>query len=267
MIINSYSFGGYTARTAAFLSATGISDATIANALNTMDLALISAGLLPTGTGAGTMKAIYPFVGGTATTHKFNFVNPADTDAAFRLTFAGGWTHSATGAKPNGTTGYANSHFKASVNLSSINSYHQSFYSRLDTAAAERGCMGTLTGSTYWNIFPLYLDSRFYCGLMISAYMSSAEIGSKGLYLNSRTASNASATYRNSTQRATSATAPGTISNIDLYIGALNFNGAPFYYTDIECAFSSIGDGLSSIDVSNFYNLIQAFNTSLARQI
>lgn len=255
------STSSYTARTLAFLAATGISDTTIANALNTMDLALIANGL------DTKMKALYPFVGGTATTHKYNFMNPADTDAAFRLTFAGGWTHSATGAKPNGTTGYANSHFKASVNLSSVNSYHQSFYSRLDTAAAERGCMGTLTPSNYWNIFPLYLDSRFYCGLMTSSYMSSLETGSKGLYLNSRTASNASATYRNATQRATSATAPGTVSNLDLYIGAINFNGGTYYYTNIECAFSSIGDGLSSTEEGNFYTLIQNFNTALSRQV
>ena len=31
------------------------------------------------------MKAIYPFVGGTATTHKFNLKDPADINAAFRL--------------------------------------------------------------------------------------------------------------------------------------------------------------------------------------
>ena len=85
MIINSYSFGGYTARTTAFLAATGITDTTIANALNAMDLALIAAGL------DTKMYALYPIVGGTATTHKYNFMNPADTDAAFRLTFSGGW--------------------------------------------------------------------------------------------------------------------------------------------------------------------------------
>ena len=36
-------------------------------------------------------KAIYPIVGGTATAHKFNLKNPADTNAAFRLAFTGGW--------------------------------------------------------------------------------------------------------------------------------------------------------------------------------
>jgi len=35
------------------------------------------------------MKAIYPFIGGTAATHKWNLINPQDTDAAYRLTFFG----------------------------------------------------------------------------------------------------------------------------------------------------------------------------------
>jgi hypothetical protein len=66
--------GENTARTQEFLTATGITDATIISALNAMDNSLISAGLLPSGTGAGKIKVLYPFVGGTAATHKFNFV-------------------------------------------------------------------------------------------------------------------------------------------------------------------------------------------------
>ena len=53
------------------------------------------------------MKALYPFVGGTATSHKFNLKDPRDLDAAFRLQFNGGWTHNSNGVTPNGTNGYA----------------------------------------------------------------------------------------------------------------------------------------------------------------
>ena len=113
----------YTARTTAFIAATGISDTTIINALNTMDLSLISNGL------DTKMKALYPFVGGTASTHKYNFMDARDLDAAFRLTFSGGWTHSSTGAKPNGTNAYADTYLQPSVSLSQ-NSTHLSYYSR-----------------------------------------------------------------------------------------------------------------------------------------
>jgi hypothetical protein len=107
-----------TARTTAFLTATGITDQTIIDALNAMDNSLISAGLLPSGTGAGKIKALYPFVGATAGTHKFNFVDPRDLDAAFRLTFNGGWTHNSNGVLPNGTNAYGDTFFNTLSNLS-----------------------------------------------------------------------------------------------------------------------------------------------------
>jgi hypothetical protein len=107
-----------TARTQAFLTATGITDQTIIDALNAMDTSLISAGLLPSGTGAGKIKVLYPFAGSTATTHKFNFVNPLDTDAAFRLNFLGGWTHDSNGAKGNGSNATANTFFNINSNYS-----------------------------------------------------------------------------------------------------------------------------------------------------
>ncbi|MGA1049840.1 MAG: hypothetical protein ACO3UU_17695, partial [Minisyncoccia bacterium] len=64
------------------------------------------------------MKALYPFIGSTATSQKFNLINPADTNAAFRLSFQGGWTHSSTGALPNGTNAYAETYIIPSTNLS-----------------------------------------------------------------------------------------------------------------------------------------------------
>ena len=83
-----FGYPNYTARTSAFAAATGITDTTILNALNTFDTGLISNGL------DTKMKALYPFVGGTANTHKFNFMDARDTDAAFRLQFNGGYIHS-----------------------------------------------------------------------------------------------------------------------------------------------------------------------------
>ena len=112
MIINSFLFApSYTARTTAFATATAITDTTILNALNTFDLGLISNGV------DTKMKAVYPFVGGTSTTHKYNFMDARDLDAAFRLQFSGGWVHSANGALPNGTNALANTYLIPNVNL------------------------------------------------------------------------------------------------------------------------------------------------------
>lgn len=81
------------------------------------------------------MKACYGFVGGNAWKHKWNWKDMRDLDAAFRLSFlGGGWIHSGTGAKPNGTSSYADTFFNPNANLS-VTSTHLSFYGDNSTAA------------------------------------------------------------------------------------------------------------------------------------
>ena len=101
-LVNPYSYAtGCDADALAFLSAAGITDATITSAICTLVTTMKADGTW------AKMSAIYPFVGGTATTHKYNLKNPADTNVAFRLSFVGGWTHSGNGALPNATNAYA----------------------------------------------------------------------------------------------------------------------------------------------------------------
>jgi hypothetical protein len=64
------------------------------------------------------LTAFYPFVGNTADQQKYNLVNPQDTNAAFRLTFYGGWTHSSSGLIGNGIDSYADTNWNS--NLSTI---------------------------------------------------------------------------------------------------------------------------------------------------
>jgi len=103
--------GGSDADADAFLAAAGISDATISGAITQFCLDLKSASIWT------KFVAVYPFVGGTSSTHKYNLKDPNDTDGAYRLTFGGGWTHDSTGVTPNGTTGYADTHINASTDL------------------------------------------------------------------------------------------------------------------------------------------------------
>ena len=63
----------------AFLAATGIADATTIDALCALVTSLKADGIW------SKLDAIYPVVGSTAATKKYNLKNPLDTDAAFRL--------------------------------------------------------------------------------------------------------------------------------------------------------------------------------------
>lgn len=259
MIINSYSFGGYTARTTAFLAATGITDTTIANALNTMDLALISNGL------DTKMKALYPLVGGTATTHKYNFMNPADTDAAFRIVWAGGITHSGTGVLFNGSTGFGDTKLIPSTDLS-LNSTALSCYSR--TNANNQYDMGaTITAGFHRCELPARYGDLFYLLINQTAVGSVANTLSTGLLSASRTASNLTTAYRNGTSLGSSSNASNTLPNFSMYVGAGNFSGSASEYSSKEYCMFSISDGLTAADESNFYTLIQAMQVALGRNV
>ena len=76
-----------------------------------------------------TTGAVYPMAGGVADSHKFNFLDPRNLDAAFRLQFFGSLTHSSLGIKGNSDIGgYANTFLIPSTHLI-LNNTHLSFYS------------------------------------------------------------------------------------------------------------------------------------------
>lgn len=82
-----------------FITNAGITDPTQQSAITAMVISFKNAGLWT------TAKAIYPYVGGTATTNKYNLKDPRDLDAAYRIVFAGGVTHNSGGVTFNGTSG------------------------------------------------------------------------------------------------------------------------------------------------------------------
>lgn len=260
MIINPYSFGvALDTDAQEFLTAVGITDSTISGATNTLVTTMKSDGIWT------KMKAIYPMVGGTASNHKWNLKDPRDLDAAFRLQFFGGWTHSANGALPNGTNGYANTFLSPSTNLTANNT-HVSYYSRTNGSGFD---LGNINGS---NILGL---STGYIGVAYSdqynfntARISQSVANSQGFYIGSRINSTTHKLYKNGSQIGTTNNgAAGTPINLSLFLGSLNSSGSGTLYSNKECSFSSIGDGLSDLEVLNLYTIIQTFQTNLGRAI
>jgi len=250
----------------AFITAASITDPTQQSAINTLVTDLKGYGIWT------KMKAIYPFVGGTASQHKFNLKNPLDTDAAFRLVFNGGGTHSSTGYLPNGTNGYADTKLVPSTDFTTYN-HHISLYSRtnnqrdswngayMNSGQAERFVLRSTdapSGAFYYWSYGWAASSIF-----------TANTDSRGLFLvTNRSASDREA-YRNGTTLATntfnmSAYFPVSIS---LFIGSNNVNGSPSTYDNKEIAFGSLGDGLDDTESANFYTAVQAFQTTLNRNV
>ena len=243
----------------AFLTATGITDATISSAICTLVTTMKADGTW------SKCNAIYPMVGGTAPTHKFNLKNPLDTNAAFRLLFSGGWTHSANGALPNGSNSFANTFFNPSAN-GSQNSHHISYYSRTNSNLTEVESGGANT--TQGSVLEIRTSNITYFRINSSTvYTTAADTDSRGNYIANRTASNVINGWKNSTKIATGTTASSALVNLNYYIGALNNNGATAFYSRKECAFATIGSGLTDAEAALLYSSIQAFQTTLARQV
>jgi hypothetical protein len=218
------------------------------------------------------MKAVYQFVGGTEYSHKFNLKDPRDLDAAFRLAFSGTWIHSSTGATPNGTNAFADTFLVCSTEFNTTTFNHFSYYSRSNTAKAAEYVMGSFDGVGNTGMI-IRRDNN--SSLMIADYPSSTTFraatgsvtDSRGFFLGSQTGANIKM-FKNNILLAsnTGATLNSAQSTRSVYIGALNSTPASFY-TDKECAFASIGQGLSDAEVTSLNTLVQAFQTSLGRNV
>jgi hypothetical protein len=249
----------------AFIDAAAITDSAQRDAINTLVTDLKSASIWT------KMKAIYPFVGGTATSHKFNLKDPRDLDAAYRLVFSGGWTHASTGAKPNGTTGYADTKLVPSSNLS-VNSTHQSFYFRTNKSISFNTVHGAYTnfGSNNFLLYPYSFNIGWIsdiCDNSASRIVSNAG-NSTGYIIATRASSSSHKMFRNNSLIASTSNATtGTHPSINYYIGAGNKNGSPGDYDSNEIALSSIGEGLTDAEAAAFYTAVQKYQTSLGRQV
>lgn len=246
----------------AFITAAGITNPTQQTAINTLVVSLKANGIWT------KMKAIYPFVGGTAFAHKFNLKNPLDTNAAFRLVFNGGWTHSATGALPNGTNAYANTFLTPSVFLT-LDSSHLSFYSRSNVSGFAGCSIGSynLAFTSANQILIRFTDNNFYSNIGNSIFITVSNPSSSGYYLTSRTSNVSTRAFKNGLLFGTNSAASVINNNQSIFISARSDGGTPILYDNKQCAFASIGDGLSDTESSNLYTAVQAFNTSLGRSV
>lgn len=260
-IVNPYVYavaGCADADANAFLTATGITNPTIASAICTLVTSLKAQGLW------SKMYALYPFVGGTATTHKFNLKNPADTNAAFRLNFVGGWTHSANGALPNGTNGYADTYLIPFNNLI-LSNHSFGVYSRTNQVG------GVTVYGVFDNALINFLQNNYGAANFVSGNLNNVisytSNPSTNLLMGSRTSLTIFRAYRGTTLLGTNTNTISALPPFNFFLGARSDSNAPVYYGSIQYAFAFLGEGLSAIEQPIFHSIIQAFQTTLGRQI
>jgi hypothetical protein len=209
-----------------------------------------------------------------ASQFKYNLVNPVDSDAAFRLVFNGGWTHSSTGATPNGTNGFADTKLVPNTQLSA-HSIHLSYYSRTQNITQQDSQIGSSnTGYSNQYTIDLYYAGGvnakvFVAGSYPGNSISNPNTDTLGYMIATRTANNVAKMFMDGSQIGSTLTTTytGGFSTSSIYIGAQNNGGTAIEFGSKQSAFASIGDGLTDTDAANLYTRVQAYQTALARQI
>ena len=245
-----------------FLDAAGITDAMTTLAINNLVIDLKDAGLW------SLMHAIYPMVGGTATTHKFNLVNPQDTDAAFRLNFQGGWTHNSSGAKPDGVSGTYADTFAVPNTLFTTTNASFSYYSFTNNAAASMAEIGA--NDTSATVGETLLALRWVTG---NQFVFLGQIGGSGgvsgtssgyLILNKDVNVEG---WRNGTRVVNTATTVTTITSRPFYLAAQNNGTTSNRNSSRGCSFSHIGQSLPTGGPAIFTTIVNNFQKALQRNV
>jgi hypothetical protein len=239
---------------------TGITS-TVSAATVTLFTSLVSNGLWD------KMVAFYPMLGGNSNGCKFNGKNPVDSDAAYRLTFNGGWTFNSSGATSNGTNAYANTFLTAST-ITPLNSQHLSIYmGNTNVSGVVSRFYAGVSGAG--GFFGVGFDAsrHWYWGVSDNGgkVFPFTEAISQGNILITANATSLSLLYRNGGQVQTTTNDNGKSIPYSLYIGAYNNAGTATSYYNNQYRFSTIGYGLSATQQATLSTIINTFQTTLSR--
>ena len=239
-----------------FITATAITDTTQQNAIDALVIGLKTDLLWE------KMLAIYPFVGGTEITCKYNLKNPT----TFELGFNGNWVISSNGIQPNGIDTYANTNFIPSSSGWSLGSSSISAYSR--TNNVNTGSLwGTKTAATNTSLYPNLITgtgTNIFHNTNSSPAPSPLPTTSAINFMSSRINTTDLIIAVNGTA-SNYVNAEGALSNRPIFLSARNDNGTTNLYSNRELAFAHIGTGLTIPECTSLYTRIQAFQTTLGR--
>jgi hypothetical protein len=245
--------GGFDVDAQAFFdrvtAAGGTLTTTEKNATNQLVLDMKSAGIW------SAMKAVYPMVGASAAACAQNLVS-----ASFTGTFTSGWTFASTGVTPNGTSAYMNTGLNTSIDLT-FDDFHMSYYSRTNnsTTGYEIGIADNFVNIifNYGGGGTGYISYR--------GYDTFAVTNSTGFQVASLKTTTFKG-YKNGVTKISKIASTTSFPNRNVFVGSDN-RGVAIEFSTKQCAFSSIGDGLTDTQASNFYTAVQAFQTTLSRQV
>ncbi len=211
------------------------------------------------------MKAIYPMVGASAASCAQNLKS-----ASFTGTFTG-CSFSNGGVTPNGTSGFMDTNFVPSTQMT-YNSNTMSYYSRTVTGNSgnirDMGS-GLTAGNDNLILIVNYPPNNANYYVVDDPYNFGFATGgtSAAFFAIGTTTDTTVRQFKNNTKIGTYTKTGSTLPAFNVYLGAINDNGTATLFNSLQCAFASMGDGLTDTEVSNFYSSVQTFQTTLNRNV
>jgi hypothetical protein len=234
----------------AFIDAAGITSTTEIVAINDLVLDLKANNLWT------KMTAIYPIVGGTEAAHELNLKS-----ASFTMNLSGSWSESSQGMF--GVTSLSKGDTGIAANSLNINSHHMSVYIN-NGSGALNGFDGT--GSSN-NILKLgHRAIKFFsAGATVNPNVS---FSSGAFLIGTRQSSTATKIFGKRDANAfgqigtTSTTTPVSLPSTNIKLGGDNAGDSTEFS---QYAWFSVGSGLTDTDCQNLYNIVDEYQTKLAR--
>jgi hypothetical protein len=231
---------------------------TEANAVNQLTIDMKAAGIWT------AMKAVYPMVGASAAACAQNLKS-----SSFTGTFTAGWTFASTGVTPNGSSAFFNTGFAPSANLSQDSS-HVSFYSRTTDASSTSSIeIGSLTTSpiSYFHSHIFYLGAQYFMLLGRDGSSAVSNSSSLGFFNGNRKNATTISHFKNGANLGDLTATSVALNALNVFIGAGNINGSASNFSNRQCAFASIGDGLGDTQAGLFNTVVNSFQTTLSRNV
>jgi len=254
-------FSGNDQNVINFVNATGITNYDTISALDTFVTTLKNDGIW------SKLYSLYPFVGGTEQTNKYNLINTG----SYLLAFTGSWGYNNNGISSNGTDTFADTSFTPTASVADYTKNSSlSVYVRTNTTSSgyDMGCEDIVVTRTYFISKNLSNTSQYDIG--INALTTPAAVTGSGFWIATVSGSSANnqrifrdgSTIANQTNNITST------PNARIYLAANNFrNISTNSFTSESYSLASIGQGFTDTQASLYNTAVQTFQTTLGRNV
>lgn len=252
---------GYDPDAQAFITAAGITDVTQKSAINQLVLDLKGYGLW------SKMLAVYPMVGGTSTSCSYNLKNTS----TYQITWNGSITFTNNGVASNSAdpANYGDTHFNPSINFTSATNLSMGVYTGTSYTTSYTGELGVGDANNAINGNMIYACSanRFIVteGTNYNIYSPVGELGFWSAVKDGTSVTG----YRNANLLINATDSSTFLANGNIWVLGINNTNSPGYYNMSirRNQFTYLGDALNSTEISNLYTAVQAYQTTLGRQV